>query len=117
MIYIFETEILNNKTLKVSLQQIYGLGKEQAILICKNLGYSENFLTGNLSNSQIVKLIKFIEKSGLIIVTELKKRQIFSLKNLIEIKAYKGLRKFNGFPVRGQRTHTNGRTAKRFKRR
>jgi small subunit ribosomal protein S13 len=32
---------------------------------------------------------------------------------LITIKSYRGLRRKQGFPIRGQRTHTNAKTAKR----
>ena len=116
MIYIFETEILNNKPLIFSLQKIYGLGKKNSSLICKQLGFSNNLKTSELSNYQVSKLVKIIEKSDLIITNELRKLQAFSLRNLIDIKSYKGLRRLNGLPVRGQRTHTNSRTSKRQRR-
>ena len=35
------------------------------------------------------------------------------LEQLVNLKTYKGIRRIKGFPVRGQRTHTNGKTAKR----
>ena len=63
-----------------------------------------------------IKLIKTIENTNLKVTGELKKLQIFTLKNLIDIKCYKGLRRIKGFPVRGQRTHTNARTARSNKR-
>ncbi len=116
MIYIFETEISNNKPLIFSLQKIYGLGKKNSRLICKQLGFSNNFKTNELSNEQISKLVKIIEKSDLIVTNELRKLQAFSLRNLIDIKSYKGLRRLKGLPVRGQRTHTNSRSSRRQKR-
>ena len=116
MIYIFETEISNNKPLIFSLQKIYGLGKKNSRLICKQLGFSNNFKTNELSNEQISKLVKIIEKSDLIVTSELRKLQAFSLRNLIDIKSYKGLRRLKGLPVRGQRTHTNSRSSRRQKR-
>ena len=116
MIYIFETEISNNKSLIFSLQKIYGLGKKNSSLICKKLGFSKNLKTSKLSNNQISKLIKIIEKSDLVMTNELRKLQAFSLRNLVDIKSYKGLRRLNGLPVRGQRTHTNSKTSKRQKR-
>lgn len=115
MIYIFETEILNYKPIKFSLQKIYGLGNYQTQQICKKLGFNINFKTNKLTNDQIFKLIKIIEDSELNITNNLKKSQIFALKNLIDIKCYRGLRRLKGFPVRGQRTHTNAKTAKKFK--
>ena len=116
MIYIFETEILNSKNIQFSLQKIYGLGNYQTKLLCKKLGFINNFKTLNLTNEQITKLIKLIENSNFKITTDLKKEHILTLKNLVEIKSYKGLRRLRGLPVRGQRTHTNAKTAKKFKR-
>jgi len=116
MIYIFETEISNSKFLVFSIQKIYGLGKFNANSILKQLGFSNNLKTSELSTKQISKLIKLIENSKLIITSDLKKLQSFSLRNLVEIKAIKGLRRLNGYPVRGQRTHTNGMTSKKQRR-
>lgn len=114
MIYIFETEILNFKTIQVSLKKIYGLGNHQTNQICKKLGFNINLKTSKLSNDQIFKLVKTVEENEAKITNELKKLQIFALKNLIDIKCYRGLRKINGLPVRGQRTHTNAKTAKKY---
>jgi small subunit ribosomal protein S13 len=116
MIYIFETEISNSKTLQFALQKIYGLGNYQTNVICKKLGFSKNLQTSKLTNDQIIKLIKTIENTNLKITNELKNLHIFTLKNLIDIKCYKGLRRIKGLPVRGQRTHTNAKTV-RFLRR
>ena len=54
MIYIFETEILNLKLIKISLQKIYGIGNFQAILVCKQLGFASNLKTFSL------QMIKFL---------------------------------------------------------
>jgi ribosomal protein S13 len=45
---------------------------------------------------------------------DLKKIKTLNIKRLISIKS-RGLRMFQGFPVRGQRTHSNARTAKNLK--
>ena len=116
MIYIFETEISNKKSLLISLQKIYGINLKTSLKVLKSLGLSKNFKTSDLSKDQILQLIKLIENSNFLITNELKKRQSVLLKNLIEIKSIKGLRRLKGFPVRGQRTHTNGRSAKKQKR-
>jgi small subunit ribosomal protein S13 len=116
MIYIFETEILNNKCLSFALQKIYGIGKKNSSLICKQLGFSSNITPSQLSNEQIVKIIKFVEKSNIVITNDLRKLQSVILRNFVEIKSYRGLRRISGLPVRGQRTHTNSKTARRQKR-
>ncbi|KAI2504793.1 hypothetical protein MHU86_9560 (mitochondrion) [Fragilaria crotonensis] len=55
-----------------------------------------------------------VENSEILITSDLK-RQKLNHKNLVFIKSYRGLRKIKGLPVRGQRTHTNGRTARKIK--
>ena len=113
MIYIFETDLILSKSVLFSLQKIYGIGYKQSLKICKLLGFSKNFKLSYLTDEQKKKLIKIIEISNLNITSELKKQKSFSLKQLVNLKTYKGIRRIKGLPVRGQRTHTNGKTAKR----
>jgi small subunit ribosomal protein S13 len=63
----------------------------------------------------VVKLIKFIENLNLLINSNLKKEKIILAKKLVQIKAYRGIRKLRGLPIRGQRTHTNAKTASKFR--
>lgn len=116
MIYLFESELPKNKTLVYALTYIYGINKAEAVSICKKLGFSKNLIIKDLSKEQISKLIKSIESSDITISGELLKSKLLSVKKLVFIKCYRGLRRHQGLPVRGQRTHTNARTArKRFK--
>ena len=116
MIYIFETEIQDKKSVYFALQKIFGLGKAKSESICKKLGFSTNLKVNELTREQNLSLVKLIENSSISINNDLKKINSKFFKNLIEIKAYRGLRRLNNLPVRGQRTHTNARTSKRFKR-
>lgn len=111
MVYILETELLENKSVYFSLKKVFGMGQFQSSLICKKLGLSYNCKLSKLTPDQILKLIKFVEKSNLLINSNLKKSKIMITKKLVQIKAYKGIRKLRGLPVRGQRTHTNAKTA------
>ena len=113
MVYLFESEISENKPIFVSLTQIYGIGHFTAVLICKKLGFSKNLKIKDLSKEQTFKIIKTIELLKLNIASDLKKSNLLNSKNSVSIKSYKGLRRNQGLPVRGQRTHTNARTAKK----
>jgi small subunit ribosomal protein S13 len=115
MVYILEAEISSSKPLKFALQSIYGLGNENVSTLFKTLGLSSNIKLSQLSDLQVKKLLQYIEESDLIVSSELKNLKVFSFKALVEIKAYRGLRKLSGLPSRGQRTHTNSKTAKRFR--
>ena len=115
MIYIFETKLYDNKSITFALSSIYGIGVKQSLDICKKLGFVKNLKVKNLSEEQIKNLIKLIETSDLMITGDLKKVKNLLLKTLISIRSYKGLRKIKGLPIRGQRTHTNSRTAPKIR--
>ena len=113
MIYILETDILPEKPLYFSLRKIYGLGKCKAVFLCKLLGLSPNLKTRKLPTKKLNKLIKIVDNWDIKITSDLKKELSLNLKNLISIKCYKGLRRLKGLPIRGQRTRTNAKNAKK----
>lgn len=115
MVYLLETKLHDSKSIFFALKKIYGIGKTSAFNICKKLGFSENLKVKSLSEEQIKKLLKLVENSEVLITSDLKKVKNLNLKNLVFIKSYRGLRKIKGLPVRGQRTHTNGRTSRKIK--
>jgi len=115
MVYLFESELPINKPLLSALSSIYGIGTTNSFLICKKLGFSRNLTVKDLSKEQIRRLVKGIESLNLLLSGDLLKSRLLIAKRLVSIKSYKGLRRYQGLPIRGQRTHTNARTArKRF---
>jgi small subunit ribosomal protein S13 len=113
MIYLFESELPDNMSVFFALQRVYGIGKKSSFLICKKLGFSINLKIKNLSKDQTTDIINIIESLNLVIASDLKKIKSLRIKNLIFIKSYRGLRRIQGLPVRGQRTHTNAKTARK----
>ena len=113
MLYIFESELPENKSVKFSLRYIFGVGKTQSNLICKKLGLCVNLKTKNLKSKHKNLLNKTIENLNVLVAGDLKKKIALNNSRLIFIKSYKGLRKDLGLPVRGQRTHTNAKTARK----
>lgn len=113
MVYVFDSKLPDNKSVVFALTYIYGINKTTSFLICKKLGFSKNFKISSLSTDQTNKLLKMLEFLNLSLGINLKKLKQLKLNKLISIKSYRGLRKINGLPVRGQRTHTNSKTAKK----
>lgn len=113
MIYLFESELEKNKLLLFALVNIYGINRASALFFCKKLGFSKNLTVKDLSREQISKLIKSIEFSNMTVSSDLLKFRILIAKKLVSIKSYKGLRRYQGLPVRGQRTHTNAKTSRK----
>ena len=115
MLYLLETKLPENKSVFLALTYIYGIGSSTSLLLCKKLGFSLNFKVKDLTSEQTVALLKLVDYLNLPLNNQLKKLKTLSLKKLINIKSYRGLRKLRGLPVRGQRTHTNARSSRKTK--
>jgi small subunit ribosomal protein S13 len=116
MLYLLETNLPENKSVFFALTKIYGIGKNTAFFICKKLGFSVNLKIKDLTQEQIMEIVQLVDSLDLLLNNELKKFKSLTLKNLISIKSYRGLRRVRGLPVRGQRTHTNAKSARKNKR-
>lgn len=116
MLYLLETNLPDSKSVFFALTRIHGIGKSAAFSICKKLGLSLNLKVKNLSQDQISELLRLVDSLNLLLNTDLKKFKSLTLKTLTSIKSYKGLRRLKGLPVRGQRTHTNAKSAKKNRR-
>ena len=116
MLYLLETNLIENKSVHFALTKIYGIGKSTAFNICRKLGFSINLKIKDLTHEQVSEILRVIDSSDLILNNELKKLKSLTLKNLISIKSYRGLRRVRGLPVRGQRTHTNAKSARKSRR-
>lgn len=116
MLYLLETNLPENKSVLFALTYIYGIGGSTAFRICKKLGFSANLKIKDLTQEQTLEILHTIDSLGLVLNNELKKFRSLSLKNLIQIKSYRGLRRVKGLPTRGQRTHTNAKSARKGRR-
>ena len=115
MVYILESKLSENKSIYFALRSVYGIGKNKAFLICKKLGFSYNLKVKNVSPNKINQILKLVESLNFVFANDLKKIKLLRKQHLINIKSYRGLRRKKGFPVRGQRTHTNAKTSKKIK--
>jgi small subunit ribosomal protein S13 len=104
-------DLPKNKRMEVALTYIYGIGATKAKEILKDAGVSPDTKTDELADSEISALRSIIDKDHKV-EGDLRRDISMSIKRLMDIGAYRGLRHRKGLPVRGQRTHTNGRTRK-----
>lgn len=95
------------------MASVYGIGDSNSNLLCKNLGFSRNLRVAEMSRLQRKSIIKTATLFDLQLGSDLKKARQLIFKNLIAIKSVKGLRRLRGLPIRGQRTHTNAKTARK----
>ncbi|MBN1365224.1 MAG: 30S ribosomal protein S13 [Syntrophaceae bacterium] len=111
MARISGVDLPKNKRMEVALTYIYGIGRTKARQILKNSGVSPDTRTDNLADSEISAIRSMIDKDHKV-EGDLRRDVSMSVKRLMDIGSYRGLRHRKGLPVRGQRTHTNSRTRK-----
>ncbi len=114
MLYIFNKTISDSKSILYSLITLYGINEYQSKKICKNIGINPQITLNKVKNNHVNRLINYINKN-LKVEQLLKKTKTERLNELVEIKSNRGIRQSQGLPVRGQRTHTNAKTAKKLK--
>jgi small subunit ribosomal protein S13 len=114
MLYIFNKTISDSNSILYALTILYGINRYQSKKICKNIGINPQITINKLKNNHVNRLIKYINKN-IKIEQLLKKEKKDRLNELLEIKTNRGIRQSQGLPVRGQRTHTNAKTVRKFR--
>jgi small subunit ribosomal protein S13 len=95
----------------IGLTYIYGIGRTRARSILHRAGIDPTKKIADLTEEEVAKIRQIIEDEGSV-EGDLRKELSMSIKRLMEMGSYRGLRHRRGLPVRGQRTHTNARTRK-----
>ena len=95
----------------VGLTYIYGIGKTTASKILDKAGISEDKKVQDLTEDEITAIRQVITNEYKVEGVARGEQQL-SVKRLMDIGSYRGLRHRRGLPVRGQRTRTNSRTRK-----
>ena len=111
MARIAGVDLPNNKRVEIGLTYIYGIGLPTAKKIISETGVDPDTRVKDLSESDVAKLREFIEHH-LHVVGDLRSEVNLSVKRLIEIGCYRGVRHRKGLPVRGQSSKRNARTRK-----
>lgn len=99
------------KRIDIGLTYIFGIGHVLAREILQKARVSPETRVKDLREDEVVHLRETIEKEYSV-EGDLRKEVTMSVKRLMDIGTYRGLRHRKGLPVRGQRTKTNARTRK-----
>ena len=111
MARIVGVDIPNEKQIQISLRYIYGVGPFHAREILKEAGIDGVTKTKDLTEDQISRLAKVIDRNYTV-EGNLRRQVQQNIARLRDIGCYRGLRHRRGLPVRGQRTRSNARTRK-----
>jgi small subunit ribosomal protein S13 len=104
-------DLPKNKRIVVALTYIYGIGSSTAERILASAQIDTNTRTDKLTEAEVSRLRDEIDRSCKV-EGDLRREISMSIKRLMDLGCYRGLRHRKGLPVRGQRTKTNARTRK-----
>lgn len=110
MARIAGVNIPNHAHAVIGLQAIYGIGSTRAQSICKAAGVTPSAKVKDLTDAELESLREQVAKFE--IEGDLRREVTMSVKRLMDMGCYRGLRHRRGLPCRGQRTRTNARTRK-----
>ncbi|MDI6791104.1 MAG: 30S ribosomal protein S13 [Thermodesulfobacteriota bacterium] len=111
MARIAGVDLPKNKRMEIALTYIYGIGRPRAKEILQKAEVSPETKTDMLNDVEITAIRNVIDKECKV-EGDLRREIAMSIKRLMDLGTYRGLRHRKGLPVRGQRTSTNGRTRK-----
>jgi small subunit ribosomal protein S13 len=102
-------DLPRDKRVEIALTYIYGIGTPTSQRLLTDTGISPDTRVRDLSDAEVARLRQMIERS-VRVEGALRTEVAMSIKRLMDIGTYRGMRHKRGLPVRGQRTHTNART-------
>jgi small subunit ribosomal protein S13 len=104
-------DLPRNKRVEIGLTYLYGIGPTRAQAILAGTKVNPDIRVKDLSEADVAAIREFISKNYKV-EGDLRREVQMSIKRLIEIGSYRGMRHRRNLPVRGQRTRTNSRTRK-----
>jgi len=99
-----------NKHVVIGLTHIFGVGRARAAEICTASGIDPTTKVKDLTEAEVGAIRSQIAKT--LVEGDLRRENSMSIKRLMDLGSYRGMRHRKGLPTRGQRTRTNSRTRK-----
>lgn len=111
MARIAGVDLPKNERVEIGLTRIFGIGRSSSQKIISETKINPHTRVKDLTNDEIVKIRTIIERDFRV-EGDLRRENSMSIKRLMDIGSYRGMRHRLGLPLRGQRTRTNARTRK-----
>jgi len=104
-------DIPDHKPIEIALTYIYGIGRTSAQKILSKAEVDWFKKTRDLSEEELTRIRQILEREYKV-EGDLRREVSQSIRRLMDIGCYRGLRHKMGLPVRGQKTRSNARTRK-----
>ena len=99
-----------NKHIWVALTSVHGIGRTRAHAVCSSAGIDPATKVKDLSEPEVARIRDAVARFT--VEGDLRREVAMSIKRLMDLGCYRGIRHRRGLPARGQRTRTNARTRK-----
>ena len=110
MARIAGVNIPNHQHAEIALTAIFGIGRARARKICADAGIVPTTKMKDMSDADVDRLREHVGRYT--VEGDLRREVSMSIKRLMDLGCYRGIRHRRGLLVRGQRTRTNARTRK-----
>ena len=97
------------KKIEIALTTIFGIGRQSAREIVRKAKVDGSIRSADL-DAKAINDIRQVIDGEYTVEGDLRREVALSVKRLVDLGNYRGLRHRRGLPVRGQRTKTNSRT-------
>jgi small subunit ribosomal protein S13 len=111
MARIAGVDLPRNKRMEIALTYVYGIGRSAALKICAEAQIDPGRKTDDMTDEEGSRIRRVLD-AGYKVEGDLRRDVAGSIKRLVDLGCYRGIRHRRNLPVRGQRTHTNARTRK-----
>lgn len=109
-------DIPSQKRVVIALTYIQGIGNVTSKRILEKAKIDESLRAEKLTEADVARIREAIEAEGIKVEGDLRRDVQANIKRLKDLGTFRGQRHIRRLPCRGQRTHTNARTAKGRKR-
>jgi small subunit ribosomal protein S13 len=113
MIFFLKKQQSGDIRLYKAMASSYGLGAARISLLCNMVGVEQASRLKSIPEQKLFVLEKLIY-TRFFVDRKLRRLKHELVGNLVKFGSLRGLRRKQGLPVRGQRTHTNANTARKL---
>jgi small subunit ribosomal protein S13 len=110
MARLLGVDLPRNKSIRIALRAIYGVGPKIAVDVLAKAGVPTDKNSNDVTEEEVNSIRTALE--GYLVEGDLRREIGLNIKRLKDLGCYRGVRHKKSLPVRGQRTHTNARTRK-----
>ena len=111
--YVRGVPLMPLRTVEKALRKVYGVGRVKAAEVCRACGRRPSVKVGNLEVEH-VQLMERWRMENVVCAAERRRLEYEAVSRHLKLGTVRGMNMRRGLPVRGQRTSTNGMTARKL---